>query len=199
MKRNAEYGMRQGSTGPRGDTPLPHSESRIPLTVRPATPDDLGVVVRLRLALLREHAGNPVYRRLRADAEERARGLFGAQLRSSDETVFLAERAGAPVGILRCVDTLGSPLLHPARYGYVSSVYVVPEARRTGVLTALLRAAAGWCAERGLTEMRLHNAAENAAANAAWQALGFDVVEHVRRRPLRPRDVLLEDGGAERD
>ena len=71
----------------------------------------------------------------------RARELFAAQLRSPTETIFLAERGGEVVGILRCVESMGSPLLEPARYAYVSSVYVRPEARRRGVLRALRGAA----------------------------------------------------------
>jgi ribosomal protein S18 acetylase RimI-like enzyme len=151
--------------------------------VRRATSADLPVVVELRLALLRENGEHPIYGRLRADARRRAYDVFGAQLRSSHEIIFLAEQTGSVVGILRCVETLNSPLLHPDRYCYVSSVYVRPAARRTGVLQALLRRAEGWCSERGLSEMRLHNV-PGGNASAAWSASGFEVVEEVRRRGL---------------
>ncbi len=157
------------------------------LIVRPATLTDLAAVVELRLALLREHSSNPVYGRLRIDAAERAREVFGAQLRMDEQVTFLAEHDASAVGILRCADTLGSPLLHPARYGYISSVYVVPRHRRHGVLRALFAAAETWCGARGLDEMRLHNAPENPLSSAAWTALGFDIVEHLRMRPIRPR------------
>jgi ribosomal protein S18 acetylase RimI-like enzyme len=156
------------------------------LSVRRAGGDDLETVLAFRLALLREHAGNPVYGRLRADAPERARRLFAAQLAAADEVTFLAERHGRGVGVLRCMESRGSPLLDPARYGYVASVYVVPEERRRGVLRALLDAAAGWCTERQLEEIRLHSAADNEVGNAAWDALGFAVVEHLRTRSLTP-------------
>ena len=150
------------------------------LTVRQATMADLAVVVDLRLALLHEHSGNPIYRRLRPDAPARARRRFAAQLRSPNEVIFLAESDGTPVGILRCVASAGLPLLFPSRHGYISSVYVVPSARRHGVLRTLFTAAIGWCRARGLREARLHNAAENETANAVWDALGFRVVEHLR-------------------
>ena len=153
--------------------------------VRVATIDDLPAVVELRLALLREHGQNPLYRRLRPDAAARARRLFGAQLRTPNEVIFLATRGEVVVGILRCVQTAGLPLLFPVLHGYISSVYVVPAARRRGVLRALLAAALAWCEARGLTEIRLHNAADNEAANAAWEALGFRVAEHLRVRFLR--------------
>ena len=156
------------------------------VTVRKATLGDLATVVELRLALLRENGDHPVYGQLRADARERAYDIFGAQLRSPHEIMLLAEREGEIVGILRCVETLNSPLLHPDRYCYISSVYVRPRARRAGVLKALLQRASDWCRERGLTEMRLHNV-PGGPASAAWSAEGFRVMEEVRRRKLGDR------------
>ncbi|HKW48784.1 MAG TPA: GNAT family N-acetyltransferase [Gemmatimonadaceae bacterium] len=154
------------------------------IAVRSATLTDLPIIVELRLALLRENGDHPVYGRLRADARERAYEVFTAQLRSPHETMFLAESGGEVAGILRCVETFNSPLLHPDRYCYVSSVYVRPRARRSGVLKALVQRAESWCAERGLTEMRLHNVPAG-AASAAWASAGFSVVEEVRHKLLR--------------
>jgi GNAT superfamily N-acetyltransferase len=153
------------------------------LNVRRASLADLSTIVELRLALLRENGDHPVYGQLRADARERAFDVFGAQLRSPHEVMFLAESKGRVVGILRCVETLNSPLLDPERYCYVSSVYVRPDSRRSGVLKALLHRAGQWCRDRGLTEMRLHNV-PGGSASAAWTAQGFAVMEEVRRRPL---------------
>jgi ribosomal protein S18 acetylase RimI-like enzyme len=152
--------------------------------VRTATAADLETVVALRLALLREHATNPVYSRLRPDAPQRARRLFSAQLASPQEVTLLAERAGEVVGILRCVESVGSPLLFPDRYGYVSSVYVHPDARRRGVLRRLVEQAERWCVGRGLDELRLHSTADGESGNAAWSALGFAVVEHSRVKKI---------------
>ena len=161
--------------------------SHAPITVRHATLSDLDAILALRMALLREHAHNTIYGRLRADADQRAARLFAAQLQSPNEVLFLADLNGETVGVLRCIQSSGSPLLDPAQYAYVSSVYVVPRAREQGVLRALLTAADRWCDDRGLDEMRLHNAADNPLANAAWEALGFEVVEHLRVRKLRER------------
>ena len=163
--------------------PIPDSR----LSVRRAAIGDLAAIVALRMALLREHAHNAIYGRLRTDADARAAKLFAAQLQSPNEVIFLAELAGECVGVLRCIQSTGSPLLEPAQYAYVSSVYVMPKARERGVLKRLLAAAERWCADRGLDEMRLHNAADNPLANAAWDALGFEVVEHLRVRSLRKR------------
>src|SRR5215213_1268592 len=154
--------------------------------VRPATSRDLDAVVALRIALLREHPDHPIYGRLRAEVDRRARELFAAQLRTRTETIFLAELAGEVVGVIRCVESIGSPLLEPARYAYVSSAYVRPDVRRRGVLRALMAEVERWCRARGLDQMRLHNVAGSTAAERAWDALGFAIVEHVRLRAIAP-------------
>lgn len=161
-------------------------------TVRIATPADLDCVVALRLALLREARDNVVYGRLRPDAERRARRLFRQQLESADEVTFLGEYEGTAAGVLRCIESHGSPLLDPDRYAYVSSVYVMPAARRMGLLRALLERASVWCRARGLAEMRLHSTVDAASANAAWDALGFEIVEHLRIRPIGAAAPLLD-------
>jgi GNAT superfamily N-acetyltransferase len=176
------------TTAHRASAAAASTRSDAGVRVREATLRDLDAVVALRLALLREHPEHPIYGRLRADVSAKARELFASQLRSTMEAIFLAELEGAVVGVLRCVESVGSPLLEPARYAYVSSVYVMPEARRRGVLRALLRAADRWARARGLAQMRLHNVAGSAEAEGAWSALGFAVVEQVRVRDLTRSD-----------
>lgn len=158
------------------------------LTVRRATVNDLDVVVELRLALLREYAEHPVYGRLRPDAAKRARPIFAMQLDSENEVVLLAEKEDAAVGLVRCIEMISSPLLEPDRYCYLSSVYVRPEWRRQGVLNALFDRALAWCRHRGMTEMRLHNVPSREGTAAAWDALGFEIVEQVRVRRIAPDD-----------
>ena len=158
------------------------------LTVRRATIKDLDVVVELRLALLREYAEHPVYGRLRPDAAKRARPIFAMQLDSDNEVVLLAEEGGEAVGLVRCIEMISSPLLEPDRYCYLSSVYVRPDWRRKGVLNALFERAVSWCRGRGMTEMRLHNVGSRESTAAAWDALGFEVVEQVRVRRITSED-----------
>ena len=154
------------------------------VTVRRALAADLPVVLELRLALLHEHGSSPLYGRLRPDARRRAERLYAAQLAAEHEITLLAELDGGVVGVLRCMDAAGAPLLLPDRYGYISSVYVRPTARRRGVLHRLMEAAERWSADRGIAELRLHNAAENDVASAVWSSFGFQAVEVLRIRPL---------------
>jgi len=163
-------------------------EGKRGFTVRRATEADLAIVTELRLALLREHATDVIYGRVRPNLKASARRLYLAQLGSRDEVTFLTQRGSQTLGILRCVHSRGYPLLLPSEYGYVSSVYVIPEARRSGVLRILLGRAEKWCRDRGLTEMRLHSGSDNSLSNATWDALGFAVVEHLRMRPLQSEE-----------
>jgi GNAT superfamily N-acetyltransferase len=149
-----------------------------------ATLADLDAVIDLRIALLREYGDHPIYGRMHPDAAARARPVFQQQVQAMDQAIFLAARDGRIVGIARCVDSKGSPLLLPDRYCYVTSVYVTPEDRRHGVLTALMGEVEEWAVGRGLTEMRLHNSVLHAHARAAWDQLGFEVNEEVRLKQI---------------
>jgi ribosomal protein S18 acetylase RimI-like enzyme len=176
---------------------MPVTETEV--TVRRATPADLETVIALRVALLREYHDHPVYGRLRDDAETRARPTFAAQLSSPMEVMFLALHGDAAVGLIRCVDVPGAPMLLPDRYCYVSSVYVKPEFRRRGILRDMLAQAREWCRDHGLTEMRLHNVGTSSAAVGAWDALGFDVVEQVRVLRLHDDTLRLARDTAAQD
>lgn len=149
------------------------------ITVRAAGTSDLETVVALRLALLREHRANPLFERLHHDAEKRARELYRTHLAAPDQLILLAERDGAPVGILRCVHALSSPLLLPEAYAYLSSAYVVPGERRMGILKALFDEGVRWCTARGLSEFRLYVSIGDDVARSAWSSLGFAAVEEL--------------------
>jgi hypothetical protein len=85
---------------------------------------------------------------------------------------------------MRCVESPSSPLLFPDRFCYVSSVYVRPAERRQGNSSRAALRGGDVVRGQGITEMRLHSATSSSEAASAWDALGFEVVEHVRRRPL---------------
>jgi ribosomal protein S18 acetylase RimI-like enzyme len=154
------------------------------IRIREATTADIDRVAEMRLSLVAAHPGHLAYGPLRRNALEIARDLTAQQFRSRRQVVFLAVRGRRIVGMLRCVDAPSHRFFLPARHGYVTMVFVEPGARRRGVLRALLDHAVEWCKERGLDQIRLHNAAENRLASAAWESLGFRVVEHARLKHL---------------
>lgn len=93
-----------------------------------------------------------------------------------------------PVGILRCVHAVNSPLLLPEAYAYMSSAYVVPGERRAGILQALFDEAARWCGARGLGEVRLYVSVADDVARSVWSSLGFAAVEELRIHRLTSAD-----------
>jgi GNAT superfamily N-acetyltransferase len=73
-------------------------------------------------------------------------------------------------------------LFRPGPVMLVENVYVVPNARGTGVGKHLLAAAARTALDRGWGRLELNVAGDNAGADAAYQALGFNAPgESVRR------------------
>jgi ribosomal protein S18 acetylase RimI-like enzyme len=73
--------------------------------------------------------------------------------------------------------------------GYVGELAVAGAASRRGIGRALVEAAHGWAADRGLVNLTLHTGAANTAARAFYAALGF-IEEEVRltRAVTRERD-----------
>ena len=72
--------------------------------------------------------------------------------------------------------------IQPGRIGFTQTREGLVEQRR--VVGVLVDHAVRWCRERGLDQIRLHNAADNPVASAAWESLGFRVVEHARLKHL---------------
>jgi GNAT superfamily N-acetyltransferase len=142
------------------------------------------VIVRFRLELLKEHGRHPIYGRVREDAGALAKRSVSLRLASGREITYLAFEGKTPIGMLRCLESKGSPLLRPSKFAYIAAAYVVRTHRRRGILKKLVEAAITWVRARGLTELRLHCVPENGTANAAWESFGFETVELLRRRSI---------------
>lgn len=158
--------------------------------MRPASLLDAEIIVRFRVELLKEHQRHPIYGRLRNDAFERAKRSVPLRLASGREITYLAFEGKTPIGMLRCMESKGSPLLNPAKFAYIASAFVITTHRRRGILKRLVEAAITWARARGLTEIRLHSVPDNAASSAAWESFGFQTVEVLRRRDIGPSRSL---------
>jgi GNAT superfamily N-acetyltransferase len=142
--------------------------------IRRAGPRDFETVIELRRALRREERPNeePIDAQLRA--------MTRRQLDAAGQVIFLAEVQDTAVGILRCA--LQAPTELVVRTAMLTTAFVDPAWRRRGIMTRLVNAAESWCVGHGVYDLRLRNAHDNAAANGAWEALGFHVVQVVRQR-----------------
>lgn len=152
------------------------------VTIRGADRHDLEDIVRMRMALLAEEGRSPLFADPHPRAAARALRITEAQLRDDDQIFLLAVSDSRVVGMVRCTLASGNPVVSDHLRGFLSAAYVSPPFRRLGVLRMLVDAAEEWCAQHGTRDLRLHCTIENTEGNTAWDALGFKVVEVVRRR-----------------
>ncbi len=101
----------------------------------------------------------------------RARHWLEQRLARGEATVLLAERDGEPVGF-----TLLYPGYSSVGTGHVlllNDLFVSQNARRSGVATGLLNAAADYGREQGVLRLSLETASDNVAAQALYRSAGW--------------------------
>jgi aminoglycoside 6'-N-acetyltransferase I len=142
----------------------------MPVRVRPVTPADTPVWLRMRQALWPDHSGHA------AEVER-----------------FFAGRLREPLAVLLAVDDRGDALgfaelnIRPYaedcdtdRVAYLEGWYVEPGARQQGVGRALIAAAEAWGRAQGCTEFASDALLDNAVSAAAHRALGFEETVQLR-------------------
>lgn len=145
------------------------------VTIRRAEARDLEAVGRLGARLLRDHHEFDRLRFMapRDNTEAGYAWFLGAQLHRDDAAVFVAERDGQVVGYVYAGIEPQSWKELREEAGFIHDVYVEASARRCGVATALIEAAAAWLAGRGMPRIVLWTAAPNEAARRLFERLGF--------------------------
>jgi ribosomal protein S18 acetylase RimI-like enzyme len=134
------------------------------VNVRAATKADLPRLEQLWLAFEQEIPPQPY---VDIDQEEELRELEEIV---RDHVALLAERDSELIGFVLA-------RLKGSRHGFVSDLYVVPEARRGGVAAGLLAAAVARLAEQGAEAVELDVQAQNAVARAVYERWGFREIE----------------------
>jgi GNAT superfamily N-acetyltransferase len=118
-----------------------------------ATTDDIDALAGLRFALYEEQDGTvaeafEVYRERFADFAARA-------LASKDWRAWVVRLDDRPVGAmwLHTVHRVPVPGKRAGPIGYLTNVYVVPEARNTGLGAQMLDRITAWCRQEGFSEV----------------------------------------------
>jgi ribosomal protein S18 acetylase RimI-like enzyme len=145
------------------------------LIIRRAEERDLEAVGRLGARLLRDHHEFDRLRFMapRGNTESGYAWFLGTQLQRDDAAVFVAEREAQVVGYVYAGIEPQSWKELREEAGFIHDVYVDAAARRRGVATALLEAAADWLAGRGMPRIVLWTAAGNESARRLFERLGF--------------------------
>ena len=144
----------------------PKRSRRPDVTVRPATPADLDVLVRFSAAMARETEG-------RALAPARLRKGVRAVLESSGRGRYLVAEAGARV-VAQLLITYEWSDWRNGVFWWIQSVYVDPSARRRGVYHTLHEHVVREARERGdVCGVRLYVEQDNVKAQTAYAGLGM--------------------------
>jgi len=107
---------------------------------------------------------------------------LAGQVCGNGGAVFVAEENGVFQGFLACWVVRDDHLIETPdsnRFGLVSDICVLSEARGRGIAHLLLAAAEGHLAGQGVTRLRLSALAGNAAAQSAYRKYGFAPYEVV--------------------
>jgi ribosomal protein S18 acetylase RimI-like enzyme len=137
--------------------------------VRPATPADVGSLVRMKMALA---ATEKAEFAVRSTAQDWLRDGFGSGARF---TAFIAEHEGAAIGMITCSERYYTGWPEPTIY--VVDIFVEPRHRRRGIARALLGRVAALAIARGSPMIELTVRDDNPARNL-YRRCGFQRVGH---------------------
>jgi len=165
---------------------LTASDGAAPL-LRRARPGDLPQMMALQNALseLQESmCALPRPANWRARLEQQLRSF----LADRNAAIFVAEAQGQLIGMLVCTIRDTSHESAVPAVGHISDVYVLPQCRRLGIASGLVALALRFCAQRGISHMRLSTLPNDEPANGFWEHLGF-------RPAMVSRIAALDDVG----
>ncbi|HSI99167.1 MAG TPA: GNAT family N-acetyltransferase [Patescibacteria group bacterium] len=148
--------------------PMTPLERAVPdgVVVRPATPDDAGVLATLDVEHQRHYRESPIFMAAREPEDP---GSFAAFVQRPGATIWLAEIGDEVVGFLRCGREFNaSAVVESDAAIFISAAYVRPVARGRGVATAMLDAALRQYAAEGFTTCAVDFEAFNPEATAFW-------------------------------
>jgi aminoglycoside 6'-N-acetyltransferase I len=141
-------------------------------SVRPVQAGDSAAWLRLRRALWPEGSESEHAHEIAA--------FFGGQVSDPLAALVAADAAHGVLGFVELSIRRYAEGCATDRVAYLEGWYVVPELRREGIGTALVRAAETWARAQGCTEFASDAECSNEASAAAHAALGFAEVGHIR-------------------
>jgi GNAT superfamily N-acetyltransferase len=155
------------------------------MLIRPATEKDVPAVLPLVRALCDLHEqADPERFRVVPDVIERYAKWLPERAADPRSVFLVAEHPQVEglAGFTVCTIEPEVPIFWVPECGWVHDVFVVPSARRHGVARALVREVCARFTSLGVKQVRLHTAAFNDAARAAFAREGFRpcVVEMLR-------------------
>lgn len=100
-----------------------------------------------------------------------ARHFISQRLSQNEAEIFIARRAGSPVGFTQLYPMFTS--ISMGHLWILNDLFITESARRQGVATILLETAAEFARALGAVRLLLETRLDNTAAQAAYEALGW--------------------------
>ncbi|MBI4472434.1 MAG: GNAT family N-acetyltransferase, partial [Acidobacteria bacterium] len=98
---------------------------------------------------------------------------FNGEAREPFEVLLAFDEAGGAVGFIEISIRAYAEGCVTDRVAFIEGWYVEPALRRTGIGTALIRAAESWARAQGCSELGSDSEADNFLSAAAHRAVGF--------------------------
>lgn len=159
------------------------------MLVRPATPEDVPIVLPMVRALIDLHESNDPERfQTRPDVLDRYAAWLPERAADPWSVFLVAQDAPSArlVGFAVCTIEPEVPIFWIPECGWVHDVWVDPSARRTGIARALVRAVIARFEALGVKQIRLHTGVFNDTARRAFSAEGFRPCVVEMLRPIAP-------------
>ena len=168
--------------------------------IRHATPHDFATIIRFVHAMLSEMyslGSAQLSDQSEAWLDFESRILQALRHDESDDHLYpsaidhlleIADAIGGnaqPIGLIEAGVLHPTPIVHPTQTLYIHSLYVLPHYRRSGVGTALLRAALDWGQQQHCQLAQLSVLPHNPARHL-YRQLGFNVFGLEMRKEMTP-------------
>jgi GNAT superfamily N-acetyltransferase len=136
------------------------------ITIRQATPDDAGAIIRFQLAMAMETE------KMELKTETVTKGVMAVFRDPKKGQYYVAEENDSVVASLMI--TFEWSDWRNASVWWFQSVYVVPDSRRKGIFTLMYNYVKLAGVAEGIAGLRLYVEAENIRAQSTYEALGMD-------------------------
>jgi GNAT superfamily N-acetyltransferase len=136
------------------------------ITIRQATPDDAGAIIRFQLAMAMETE------KMELKTETVTKGVMAVFRDPKKGQYYVAEEDDSVVASLMI--TFEWSDWRNANVWWFQSVYVVPDYRRKGIFTLMYDYVKLTGVAEGIAGLRLYVEAENIRAQRTYEALGMD-------------------------
>jgi len=167
--------------------------------IRRAQPEDIDVVLTLRLAMARYLATAPVFIPLMV---ERGRDFYEQLLSDSANAFWLAYRDGDVVAFMQLVPSSRLGLLMPVSDRTtvtITGAFTKEDVRCHGIGAALLNHSLDWARSAGYKHCAVEFESTNTIGSSFWWGRGFRPVCYSLRRHIDERIAWADDAGDDAD